>query len=69
MNKLKPPVEKKGCEVYAENPAWLTVNQARVRYNLSRALVVKAAEEANALVRIGRAIRIKVSAMEEKFGN
>ena len=60
MRKLTTPTN-------AANPAWITVDQARSRYNLSRGSVMKIAEEAGAIIRIGRAIRINVSKLEAAY--
>lgn len=66
MRKLTPPTTN-NCEEYAANPAWITVDQARTRYNLSRGSVMKIGEEAGAIIRIGRAIRINVSKLDAAY--
>ena len=66
MQNLKTPTTK-GCEKYAANPAWITVDQARARYNLGRGSIMKIGEEAGAIIRIGRSIRINVSLLDAAF--
>lgn len=39
----------------------ITVEQAKLYYNLSRPTIVKVAGEIGALVRIGRALRVDIS--------
>lgn len=42
-----------------------TVNQARERYKISRVTLMKYAKEFNAIVRIGRSVRIDCTVMDE----
>lgn len=42
----------------------ISIEQAKKYYNLSRPTVVKLAEEKNALIRIGRAMRIDVQKLD-----
>ena len=47
------------------NAKLLTINQARERYQLSRATLMKIGEDAAAVRRIGRAIRLDVQLMDK----
>lgn len=44
-----------------------TVSMAKERYKLSRTLVVKLAEENNALIHIGRCVRIDVQKLDKSL--
>ena len=55
---------------YSNNVSKLaTVEQAKERYKLSRNLLIKIAEDNNAIRRFGRAVRIDVPAMDKAIGN
>lgn len=43
----------------------ITVEQAKLYYNLSRPTIVKMAEANGALIRIGRALRVDVSKLNK----
>lgn len=47
------------------NAKLLTVQQARERYQLSRATLMKIAEEAAAVRRFGRAIRLDIQLLDK----
>ena len=66
MRKLKIP-NGTGCEEYASNPAWITVPQAQARYNLSRGSIMKIAEDAGAIIRVGRSIRIIIERLDAAY--
>lgn len=55
---------------YSDNVSKLaTVPQAVERYKLSRGKIVEIAEQANAIRRFGRAVRIDIQKMDEALEN
>lgn len=59
-----------GKPSYTDNVSKLaTIEQAKERYKLSRNLLVKIAEENNAIRRFGRAIRVDVTVLDRAIEN
>ena len=55
---------------YSNNVSKLaTVAQAKERYKLSRNLLIKIAEDNNAVRRFGRAVRIDIPALDNAINN
>lgn len=51
----------------ADITKFATIDMAKERYKLSRATVVKLAEEKNALIHIGRCVRIDVQKLDKEL--
>ena len=63
MRKQKTP-DRPDCLPFIADPVLINVPQGQARYGLSRPSVMKLAEEHDAVVRIGRTVRINVKKLD-----
>lgn len=68
MRKLKTP-DAPDCIAYSNNPAWLTTEQAMAYFNLSRYTLMQAAEQSNAIIRIGKSVRFDFQKIQKAFSS